>query len=43
MLETKMKSSEKHIHLFGPSGCVSENAFFVYLNHELNSYGNACH
>jgi len=32
-----MKRTDKHIHLFNPSGCISENAFFRYLNHELNS------
>jgi tetratricopeptide (TPR) repeat protein len=30
-----MKTSDKHNHLFGPTGCISENAFFGYLNHEL--------
>jgi tetratricopeptide (TPR) repeat protein len=32
-----MKSPDKHIHLFDPSGCINESAFFGYLNHELNS------
>jgi tetratricopeptide (TPR) repeat protein len=30
-----MKTSEKHIHLFGSSGCINESSFFGYLNHEL--------
>jgi tetratricopeptide (TPR) repeat protein len=30
-----MKSTEKHIHLFGPSGCISESSFFKYLNDDL--------
>ncbi len=30
-----MKSIDKHTHLFDPSGCINESAFFGYLNHEL--------
>lgn len=30
-----MKSTEKHIHLFGASGCINESSFFSYLNYEL--------
>jgi hypothetical protein len=31
-----MKSRDQHIHFFEPSGCLSEKAFFSYLNHELS-------
>ncbi len=31
-----MKSTDKHIHLFDPSGCINEGAFFSYLNQALN-------
>jgi tetratricopeptide (TPR) repeat protein len=32
-----MKSKDKHNHLFEPSGCISQSAFFSYLKHELTT------